>query len=105
MSAIGFEFMADNDHRNCERCLSSDWPRIGFIIDPTHKAVICIYCLAGAIEAVTGWKVKAMLERYRRVSPLFENPATDWGMRVQANKDYGAAGKPERSTPTARKEK
>lgn len=90
---IGFEVLSDESQERCDRCKSKEWARLGFRFTPslhdtaaiefpkgiyaeyTHerslRVILCIDCLAHAIQSVTGWNIRKLLKRYREVSPLY----------------------------------
>lgn len=90
---IGLEMLSDTSHEPCDRCKSTSWARIGLTLTPNLRdvgavefpkfkdagmgslgqvrAIICIDCLAYAIQAVTGWNIRGLINRYKEVSPLY----------------------------------
>lgn len=90
---IGLEILPDNSVEVCDRCRSKEWARIALLFTPslsdtgaiefpspsqmqhvagrTLRVIMCIDCLAHAIQSVTGWNIRKLLERYRTVSPLY----------------------------------
>lgn len=90
---IGFEVLADNNLERCDRCKSREWGRIALVFTPSLRdegaiafpkgnpvtitasrsvrVIMCIDCLAHAIQSITGWNIRKLLNRYREVSPLY----------------------------------
>ena len=90
---VGLEILSDNDIELCDRCKSKEWGRIAFMFTPTlmdegaidfpkgnpveiaamrsFRVIMCIDCLAHAIQSVTGWNMRKLLNRYREISPLY----------------------------------
>lgn len=93
MANIVYEVLPDDNVERCDRCKSTKYPRIGFIISPSlhetgevmfpkgkprkaaeerqARVVMCSMCLAHAIQTVTGWDMQSIVLRYAAVSPRF----------------------------------
>ncbi len=93
MPAIVYEVLANDSRERCDRCKSMDWQRLaiqvrysltelGEIAFPlshrkelpqsrTYRFIICVSCLGFAVQAASGWNLSGLLERYRKVSPLY----------------------------------
>lgn len=74
----------------CERCGSASYPVVQFEFGKSYVDLLCVHCLAQAIEQATGWKVVRMVERWKRISPAFADfgktmLAAD-GVRVKPSK-------------------
>jgi len=90
---VGFEILSDDNTSACDRCKSKEWLRLAFVFTPTLtdegaiafpkgnpveiaaaravRVIMCIDCLAHAIQSVTGWNMRKLLNRYREISPLY----------------------------------
>lgn len=72
MKPIMYHVAADTSQNECERCRLKYFPRIVMSDDTGATLSICVGCLADAIDLVTGWKVRRIVDRYAEVSPDFQ---------------------------------
>lgn len=92
---IIYEVLPDGNIDKCDKCRSSENPRMKMHITPslteqdavafprhakgqslitnTLELTICSHCLASAVNAATGWDMLKLVERYKAISPRFDN--------------------------------
>jgi len=56
--------------RQCERCGTENYPRVGLRRSKTAVLVLCFMCLADAMHLATGWKLRGQFLQWWAISPL-----------------------------------
>lgn len=92
---IIYEVLPDDCKDKCDKCRTDENPRMKMHITPslmelgavafptvqkgkapilsTIEMTMCTHCLASAVNVASGWDMLKLVERYKTISPRFDN--------------------------------